>query len=135
MANPLLLWFSTGAMIILFGTVCLSFISRHRQSQLLPLRGITLYIGINYLANLLPWLKVSRCTFFYHYMAAYLFSWFALALILENLITKPNPFPRYLGFSILGLIALSFFYWLPIFLGLPLTSQAFYWRMLLPSWI
>jgi dolichyl-phosphate-mannose--protein O-mannosyl transferase len=43
--------------------------------------------------------------------------------------------PRYLGFSILGLIALSFFYWLPIFLGLPLTSQAFYWRMLLPSWI
>jgi dolichyl-phosphate-mannose--protein O-mannosyl transferase len=68
-------------------------------------------------------------------MAAYLFSWFALALILENLITKPNPLPRYLGFSILGLIALSFFYWLPIFLGLPLTSQAFYWRMLLPSWI
>jgi dolichyl-phosphate-mannose--protein O-mannosyl transferase len=135
MANPFLLWFSTGAMIILFGTVFLSFISRHRKSQLLPLRGITLYIGINYLANLLPWLKVSRCTFFYHYMAAYLFSWFALALILENLITKPNPFPRYLGFSILGLIALAFLYWLPIFLGLPLTSQAFYWRMLLPSWI
>ena len=135
MANPILLWFSTGAMIILFGTVCLSFISRHRQSQLLPLRGITLYIGINYLANLLPWLKVSRCTFFYHYMAAYLFSWFALALILENLITNPNPFPRYLGLSILGFIALAFLYWLPIFLGLPLTSQAFYWRMLLPSWI
>jgi dolichyl-phosphate-mannose--protein O-mannosyl transferase len=68
-------------------------------------------------------------------MAAYLFSWFALALILENLITNPNPFPRYLGLSILGFIALAFLYWLPIFLGLPLTSQAFYWRMLLPSWI
>jgi dolichyl-phosphate-mannose--protein O-mannosyl transferase len=135
MANPILLWFSTAAMIILFGSVLSASATRRGLSQLLPMRGITLYIGSNYLANLLPWLKISRCTFFYHYMAAYLFSWFALALLLENLIANPKPFPRYLGFSFLGLIALGFLYWLPIFLGLPLTPQAFYGRMLLPSWI
>ncbi|MFM7580796.1 MAG: dolichyl-phosphate-mannose--protein O-mannosyl transferase, partial [Microcystaceae cyanobacterium] len=96
---------------------------------------LTLYIGVNYLANLLPWLKISRCTFFYHYMAAYLFSWFALALIIEQLLNAPKAFSRQVGWGVLLLITLGFIYWLPIFLGLPLTSQAFYLRMLFKSWI
>jgi dolichyl-phosphate-mannose--protein O-mannosyl transferase len=68
-------------------------------------------------------------------MPAYLFSWFALAFILDNLLSRPKKIERWLGMGVMGLILLSFIYWLPIFLGLPLLPQAFYLRMLLPSWI
>jgi len=132
MANPILLWFSTGAMVMLLGSVVWAFLKRQSTSAIPEL---TLYIGVNYLANLLPWLKISRCTFFYHYMAAYLFSWFALALIIEPLLNAPKAFSRQVGWGVLLLITLGFIYWLPIFLGLPLTSQAFYLRMLFKSWI
>ncbi len=132
MANPILLWFSTGAMVILLGTVVRAYLKR-QSTSVVP--ELTLYIGINYLANLLPWLKISRCTFFYHYMAAYLFSWFALALIIETLLNARQSLARQVGWGVLALITLGFVYWLPVFLGLPLTSEAFYLRMLFKSWI
>ena len=132
MANPILLWFSTGAMVILLGSVVRAYLKR-QSTFLLP--DLTLYISINYLANLLPWLKISRCTFFYHYMAAYLFSWFALAVIVETLLNDRQILSRQVGWGVLGLVTLGFVYWLPVFLGLPLTSEAFYLRMLFKSWI
>jgi dolichyl-phosphate-mannose--protein O-mannosyl transferase len=141
MANPILLWFSSFSMLVLIGRKFLSFFTKFKRFKVPPLSAVTsfntiiLYIGLNYVANLLPWLKISRCTFFYHYMPAYLFSWFALAFILDNLLSQPQKNQRWLGLSIIGLILLGFIYWLPVFLGLPLLPQAFYLRMLLPSWI
>jgi dolichyl-phosphate-mannose--protein O-mannosyl transferase len=68
-------------------------------------------------------------------MAAYLFSWFALALIIETLLNARQSLSRQVGWGVLALITLGFVYWLPVFLGLPLTSEAFYLRMLFKSWI
>ena len=141
MANPILLWFSSFSMLILIGGKFLSFFPKFERFKVPELSAetssntIILYIGLNYFANLLPWLKISRCTFFYHYMPAYLFSWFALAFILDNLLNRPKKIERWLGMGVMGLILLGFIYWLPVFLGLPLLPQAFYLRMLLPSWI
>jgi hypothetical protein len=141
MANPILLWFSSFSMLILIGRKFLSFFTKFKIFKIPQLSAVTssntiiLYIGLNYIANLLPWLKISRCTFFYHYMPAYLFSWFALAFILDNLLSRPKKIERWLGIGVMSLILLGFIYWLPIFLGLPLLPQAFYLRMLLPSWI
>ncbi|MBJ7899182.1 MAG: phospholipid carrier-dependent glycosyltransferase [Cyanobacteria bacterium RI_101] len=128
MANPILLWFSTGALFLWFGALLFA------RNGAYP-REISLYLGINYLVNLLPWLKISRCAFFYHYMSAYLFSWFALALVLETLWRQRTSFSRAVFCLTLGIIALGFLYWLPIFLGLPLTPRAFGARMWLRSWI
>ena len=128
-------------MLILIGGKFLSFFPKFERFKIPELSAetssniIILYIGLNYFANLLPWLKISRCTFFYHYMPAYLFSWFALAFILDNLLNRPKKIERWLGMGVMGLILLGFIYWLPVFLGLPLLPQAFYLRMLLPSWI
>ncbi len=137
MANPILLWFSSFAMLVLIGLGISSFFAKISSNKIFktPFNTITLYVFVNYIANLLPWLKISRCTFFYHYMAAYLFSWFALAFIIDNLLSSPKKWERWLGNSILGLIIFGFIYWLPVFLGLPLLPQAFYMRMLFPSWI
>ncbi|MFN5516414.1 MAG: phospholipid carrier-dependent glycosyltransferase [Cyanobacteriota bacterium] len=128
MANPILLWLSTGALLLWFGSLILN------RDRAYP-REISFYIGVNYLVNLLPWLKISRCAFFYHYMSAYLFSWFALALVLETLWHQRSAFARPVFWLTLGMIILGFLYWLPIFLGLPLTPAAFGARMLLRSWI
>lgn len=133
MANPILLWFSTGALGLLGLNLLRTYRSRRPNNQ--RLRGLGLFLGVNYLVNLLPWLKVSRCTFFYHYMPAYLFSWFALAVILDQLLASRQPLARIVALTTLGLIFVGFLYWLPIFLGLPLTPQAFSWRMLFRSWI
>ncbi len=133
MANPLLLWFSSLSIFILLGTRVLQSFAKFKSAFLV--NELTLYIGLNYAANLLPWLKISRCTFFYHYMAAYLFSWFALALILDSLFASKSKIERWFAGTTLGLIAISFLFWLPIFLGLPLLPQSFSLRMLFPSWI
>jgi dolichyl-phosphate-mannose--protein O-mannosyl transferase len=132
MANPILLWFSTAALAV----GLLAWLSGFCSPGPCPApKEISLYLGINYLVNLLPWLKISRCTFFYHYMPAYLFSWLALALILNRLLHQTKILPRAVAISILALIILGFYYWLPLFLGLPLTPQSFARRMLLRSWI
>jgi dolichyl-phosphate-mannose--protein O-mannosyl transferase len=133
MANPALLWLSTGAMGLLFGSV--AWAKLRRSASPLPLQGITLYIAVNYGVNLLPWLSISRCTFFYHYLPAYLFSILALALILETLLRPGKSWHQAVGLSCLGLIALSFWFWLPVFLGMPLTPQGFSLRMVFRSWI
>ena len=133
MANPALLWLSTGAMGLLFGSVVWA--SLRRSASQLSLQGITLYIAVNYGVNLLPWVSISRCTFFYHYLPAYLFSIVALALILETLIRSGKLWHRVAGLTCISLITISFWFWLPVFLGMPLTPQGFSWRMLFRSWI
>lgn len=132
MANPVLLWFSTSALAVGLLAWLSGFCSPGPCS---PPKEISLYLGVNYLVNLLPWWKISRCTFFYHYMPAYLFSWLALALILDRLLHQTKILPRAVAIGILGLIILGFYYWLPLFWGLPLTPQSFARRMLLRSWI
>jgi len=131
MANPALLWLSTGAMGLLVAGVTRASLRRSP----LPLRGLTLYIAVNYSVNLLPWLSISRCTFFYHYLAAYLFSILALAAIIETLIRPGKSWHRVVGLTCLIIIAVSFWFWLPVFLGMPLTPQGFSLRMLFRSWI
>ncbi|MBE9197295.1 phospholipid carrier-dependent glycosyltransferase, partial [Synechocystis sp. LEGE 06083] len=139
MANPILLWFSTGAMGLLLGTIAWQKISQfflnRTNSISVPLRGVTLYIVVNYAANLLPWLGISRCTFFYHYLTAYGFSILALALILATLLDSPQRSHRIIAWTVLTLVAIAFWYWSPVFLGMPLTPKGFALRMLFPSWI
>ncbi len=136
MANPVLLWFSTGAMGLLMGNFVWQTLRRSSQFfTTIPLRGLTIYIVVNYGVSLLPWLGVSRCTFFYHYLPAYGFSILALALVLETLLQQPQTHYRVMAFTGLALVAIAFWYWLPIFLGLPLTPQGFSLRMIFPSWI
>ncbi|WP_228015565.1 phospholipid carrier-dependent glycosyltransferase [Synechocystis salina] len=111
MANPILLWFSTGAMGLLLGTIAWQkisqFFSRGINQINAPLRGVTLYVAINYAVNLLPWLGISRCTFFYHYLPAYGFSILALALILATLLDSPKLSYRIIAWTVLTLVAIA----------------------------
>jgi dolichyl-phosphate-mannose--protein O-mannosyl transferase len=93
------------------------------------------FILINYLANWLPWMLVSRCTFLYHALGMVVFSTLALAWLLARWLGSRRQFHRLLAWLMLGTIALSFWFWLPLFLGSPLSAEALQKRWWLPTWI
>ena len=130
MGNPILWWLATGAIIILGLFILIILVKQTYNSYFAFLS----FILINYLANLLPWMLVSRCTFLYHYMSAYSFSLLAISLIIEQCLISSSIFNRRLGIFLFLLISLACIYWLPIYLGLLLSSQEFTSRML-PNWI
>ena len=135
--NPILWWLSTIAIFLLLiklikdkglkPLACANIKQNKHQNN-----WIASYILINYAANLLPWIKVTRCTFIYHYMGAYVFAWLALAWIVDNSLRSKYP---QIGITIIILIILTFIFWLPIYFGFPLSPENYRLRMLFDNWI
>ena len=145
MGNPVLWWLAAIAIIILLSILVLRIRTwvtvpetmTHQNLFAVQLTEfwIALYLLVNYAANLLPWMRVTRCTFLYHYMGASVFAFLALAWIVDRILQGYDLFLRMVGVTIVFLILMAFVFWLPVFLGLPLSPEAFYSRMWLPSWI
>lgn len=134
MGNPLLWWFATFAVILLMFFL-LSKRMTKRKFILTPETGIALYLVTQYWSNLLPWIPVTRCTFIYHYMGASLFAMLSLGWLLNSWLTHSQSPYKSLGLAMMILITLGFIFWLPIYLGLPLSVKDYNWRMFFPSWI
>ena len=92
-------------------------------------------ILIGYYANFLPWAVASRSTFIYHFQPSACFSFMALAFLLYNLTTKKKAENMPIYYMSLILIMISAVYWLPLQLGLSITSESFYSRMWFDTWI
>jgi dolichyl-phosphate-mannose--protein O-mannosyl transferase len=145
MGNPVLWWLSAIAILVLLSILVLRIrtwatVSETTTNQNIPLVQlaefwIPLYLILNYAANLLPWVRVTRCTFLYHYMGASVFAFLGLAWLVERCLRGYDLFLRMVGVTIVFLILSAFVFWLPVFLGLPLSPEEFYSRMWLPSWI
>jgi dolichyl-phosphate-mannose-protein mannosyltransferase len=131
--NPILWWCSTLVMLGLFVFLLQQFWRmRGNESELawrLPV-WIPLYLVLNYAANLLPWVKVSRCLFLYHYMPASIFSFLGLAWVCDRALSSPRPWQRGLGVTIVFGVLIAFVFWLPFYLGLPISQQQFSLRVL-----
>ncbi|MGJ3253392.1 MAG: phospholipid carrier-dependent glycosyltransferase [Elainellaceae cyanobacterium] len=155
MANPVLLWLSTAAMLLIIGMLIrYSWLGVRRSRLTQPLirwfptlqfgsaspqsttasGWVAVYLGVNYLANWLPWMLSSRCTFFYHYMEAMTFAILAIAWFIDRWFHS-RPSHRIAGIAALSLIAIAFVFWLPVYLGLPLSPEAFRWRLWFSSWV
>ncbi len=106
-----------------------------RQTSLAADTWIVLYLVLNWLANLLPWVRVTRCTFLYHYMGASVFSGLAIALLVDQCLYSYRREYRALGVTIIFLVLLAFVFWMPIYLGLPLSLESYKLRMWFPSWV
>ncbi|WP_071518595.1 phospholipid carrier-dependent glycosyltransferase [Geitlerinema sp. PCC 9228] len=105
------------------------------SSNQTPVPAIPLYLLVNYLANWLPWSQVSRCLFLYHYMSAALFAWLALAWLVAHWFHRRELGWRWGAIAVLLAVGLSFLFWLPIYLGFPLSQKAWELRMWFESWI
>jgi dolichyl-phosphate-mannose-protein mannosyltransferase len=143
MGNPILWWASTAAIGGLLISTIDSLWQRGKTwwqggDGLRPIMGgadlaIVSYLLINYAANLLPWIRVTRCIFLYHYMGSSIFSMIGLAWWCDRAWRDPVLRP---GVAILGaLIVLSFGFWLPVYLGLPLSAESYQMRMWSKAWI
>jgi dolichyl-phosphate-mannose--protein O-mannosyl transferase len=94
-----------------------------------------LYLSISWIANWILWVRVTRCTFLYHYMGASIFSLLGLALIIHSWLQRPERWQRRAGIAAIAIIVAAFLFWLPLYLGLPISSAALQLRRWFPSWI
>jgi len=150
MGNPALWWLSTLALMLVVAilvhriwvwvrTRSEASVALIEQQQLLfpPTveMWLTLYLIVNWAANLLPWVKVTRCIFLYHYMGCSVFASLALAWWVDRWLHSPLTRLRGMGVTIIFLVVGAFIFWMPIYLGLPLSQMEWKIRMWLPSWI
>ncbi len=153
MGNPFLWWFSTLAIALVLalalGLMVQLMIEQRRSSQSRSFtlfatsiwgvspaeQWLVLFLAVNYLANLLPWVRVTRCIFLYHYMGASVFASLALAWLVDRWLGSDRSDLRYIGMIVIGLVGLAFVFWMPIYLGLPLSPMEFQLRMWLRSWV
>lgn len=94
-----------------------------------------LFCLVNWGTNWLPWARVSRCTFLYHYMGASVFTLLAIALWVEQGFRSPTAQYRQLSIAAILLIGTAFLFWLPLFLGLPLSPESIQLRRWFTSWV
>jgi dolichyl-phosphate-mannose-protein mannosyltransferase len=132
--NPVLWWLSTAAVVgMALGGLARWRAIAHPPAPRAVNHAVVPFILLNYLANWLPWALVSRCTFFYHALGIAIFGPLALAWLMARWMDNPRQRPIALG--LLGAIGISFLFWLPLYLGLPLSPEALQRRWLLPGWI
>jgi dolichyl-phosphate-mannose-protein mannosyltransferase len=134
MGNPLLWWSSTLAMgvALVYDLVGLVRSRLNLRSAMTIDQGLVRWVNVGYLANLLPWVGVTRCIFLYHYMGAGLYGTVALAWVCDRLMRGEG---REFVQALLVVIGAGFLFWLPMYLGLPMDMGQYRWRLWLQSWI
>jgi dolichyl-phosphate-mannose--protein O-mannosyl transferase len=143
MGNPFLWWFGIAAIVFLVGMLLSQLVipwvkQKHFSAPetLSVDTWIALYLVINYAANLLPWVKVTRCVFIYHYMSAVVFVFLAIAWFVDQCLRSYYRQIRAIGVTITFIIFAAFVFWMPIYLGLPLSPGDYRpLRMWFNSWI
>ncbi|MDZ8078710.1 MAG: phospholipid carrier-dependent glycosyltransferase [Nostoc sp. DcaGUA01] len=142
MGNPFLWWFGVAAILFLIGMLVsqalIPWVKEKRFSVPATLSvdtWIALYLVINYTANLLPWVKVTRCVFIYHYMCAVVFVFLAIAWFVDQCLRSYYQQLRAVGVTITFIILIAFIFWMPVYLGLPLSHDGYWLRMWFKSWI
>jgi dolichyl-phosphate-mannose-protein mannosyltransferase len=146
MGNPFLYW-SSAIAIILCSLALLAKISptfsgwvkyfgRIYQIQLKPtnLTWCAFYVVASFCGNLLPWSLSRRCTFLYHYMPASVFAFMAIALVVNWCWQQRQEFLRAVGTTTAIAVTASFLFWLPVYIGLPISSAHFHVLMWFASW-
>jgi dolichyl-phosphate-mannose-protein mannosyltransferase len=138
MGNPFLWWFAFAAIFGLFITIIKDLFRPSISELNIEKIGIPLFFIVNYAANLLPWIPVTRCIFIYHYMGAVLFAIMGLAWLVDTWLRSDFGLVQGIGLTAIFIIAAGFVFWLPIYLGLPLDSLSLSlrtWNFWIFRWI
>ena len=120
LGTPILWWAATLALLV---TIGYRVSKRDWQAEIL-----LVVIGASYL----PWFAILERTMFSFYAVA--FEPFLL-LTLVYLLSKIVRYQRRIAIIFTAIVLVNFLYFLPIFLGLPITYNSWSDRMWLPSWI
>lgn len=127
LGNPLLWWCASYAMLFLLLNFPPQLLRCLLQQQ--SIRFSEGFVLLGWIANLLPFVLVSRVVFLYHYMPSLIFAILALGYLVDGL-----PFKRYFAAVLVLLAAASFVYFAPLSYGLHLPAAEFEARFWLDSW-
>lgn len=119
--NPLAWWSSIVVIPLLIWGMALKY-----KNHLVILAG--------FLVFLLFWAPFNRVLFFYHAMPSFIFLTLGISLWFERLVLK-YPYGKYYVAIYFCILFLLFVYFLPIWVGVPLSSGQFYHRIWLKGWI
>jgi dolichyl-phosphate-mannose-protein mannosyltransferase len=139
--NPFLWWFGSAAIIYIFGVLIRELVIPMIRSKYVFIEKklkddvwICLFLFLNYFANLLPWILINRYYFMYHYITAVVFKFISLAWCVDKCLESKKRWLRKLGFAIILIVIISFLYWLPVVLGLPMHGNDYVARMWFKIW-
>lgn len=107
--NPLIWW---GGIVAFIGTIYYTIRDKDRAGA---------FLLVSYLAQYLPWVLVSRCTFIYHYFPSVPFVILMLAYCIYHLMTeRPKLKTAIIIFIALTVILFVMFY--PVLSGMPVSK-------------
>jgi hypothetical protein len=123
LGNPWIWWTSLPCVVSLP-----YFIIRHRSFP-------ATVILLGFITQYLPWSQISRVLFMYHMFGGLIFMILALAFVLTHLAQKLEPQGRrLLVANHLGVAVLFFFYFYPVWTGLPISGPAYFLGPDTPPW-
>lgn len=98
--------------------------------------GKALFILIGYLAQLIPWLIISRVVFIYHYFPCVLFMVFALAHVMNTVWEREQGRYKLAVYGFTGAAILLFAAFYPVLSGVPAPEfyTKYYLRWIPPMW-
>jgi dolichyl-phosphate-mannose-protein mannosyltransferase len=141
MGNPVLWWFAFAAILgcgwlivkhiwlITNKSIIESAILAPIQSLNINYLSVPIFIVVNYAVNFLPWARVTRCLFIYHYMGAVLFAIMGLAWFVDLWLRSGSRLWQVAGLTTIFSVAASFVFWLPIYLGLSINKSELHYRL------
>ncbi|HET9417012.1 MAG TPA: phospholipid carrier-dependent glycosyltransferase, partial [Candidatus Limnocylindria bacterium] len=118
--NPVLLW--AGVPAIVAGAV----LAWKRRSL-----GLVLVVAA-FAFQLVPWMRIERATFAYHYFTAVLFAMIAIAYVVDELLRRPAW--RELAVGYLALVMLAWILIFPLGSALPMPDWYINAARALPPW-
>jgi dolichyl-phosphate-mannose-protein mannosyltransferase len=123
LGNPWIWWTSLPAVASLP-----YFIIRHRSFP-------ATVILLGFITQYLPWSPISRVLFMYHMFGGLIFMVLALAFVLAHVAQRLEPFGRQLLVANhLAVAVLFFFYFYPVWTGLPISGPAYFHGPDTPLW-
>ncbi len=136
--NPAVWW---GIIVIIAAGGLITGKTLHR---LRPYRFALAFLAIGYLANFLPFSRIVRVMFLYHYLFAFIYSLAFAVILLGVLADWMNDSPKFWQFSsttsrnlyigVLTVAVISFVYFAPLSYGIPLTPSELASHVWLPTW-
>jgi len=138
LGNPAVWW---GILIIVAGGCLASSKALHRLRNF---RFALIMLGAGYLMNFLPFSRIVRVMFLYHYLFALIYS-LAFAVLMLGALADWNtdgptpwkfssPVSKNLYIGVLTVALICFLYFAPLSYGFPLTPTELAQHMWLPSW-
>jgi len=92
-------------------------------------------ILLGFITQWLPWSEISRVIFMYHMFGGLIFMILALAFVLTQVAEQLRPQGRrLLVFNHLSLAVVFFFYFYPVWTGLPISGAAYFLGQDTPPW-